>query len=25
LTGYSENGTPLTQEEIFEDIAGDYA
>lgn len=25
LTGYSEDGTPLTQAEIFEDIAADYA
>lgn len=25
LTGYSEKGEPLTQAEIFEDIAADYA
>ena len=25
LTGYSEKGNPLTQEEIFQDIAADYA
>ena len=25
LTGYSEDGAPLTQKEIFEDIAADYA
>lgn len=25
LTGYSETGTPLSQEEIFEDIDADYA
>ena len=25
LTGYSENGTPLSQDEIFEDIDADYA
>lgn len=25
LTGYSEDGTPLTQDQIFEDIAADYA
>jgi ubiquitin-like-conjugating enzyme ATG3 len=25
LTGYGENGQPLTQQEIFEDIAADYA
>ena len=25
LTGYSEDGVPLTQEEMFEDIAADYA
>ena len=25
LTGYSEDGNPLTQDEIFQDIAADYA
>jgi ubiquitin-like-conjugating enzyme ATG3 len=25
LTGFSENGTPLNQDEIFEDIDADYA
>lgn len=25
LTGYSENGLPLTPEQMFEDIAADYA
>jgi len=25
LTGYNEEGTPLTQSEIFEDIMADYA
>jgi len=25
LTGYGENGQPLTQAEMFEDIAADYA